>query len=233
MNATLSRANLKCEVFFRKPLFELLGATAHAAEVMYETIGEQFPLSLADINVTSGSSPANVSVRTSLFSGLGSIELWVDRYQATFRTLRTAADLRTVTGCLNVTNAAIRRFSERCAERHGAVEVASWYACEGGSGAVTALLSEHGPKQLEVDPAFLDAEQIDFSISLRLRNPSEGWTASFTLDQSLIDGADLFVLYNGSYLSGGRYNSPEERAAHIERLYQGILGRLGITLVGV
>lgn len=229
MKATLARADVTYEVSFKKPLFDQ-GAHPPLVQSVYDTLSDNFSISLPDVGVNAGPAPSHIFVVMNLFGGAGSVELRLDRWRASFKGLMNENDRKLIIRCLNLVTVALEGASDRISPARTVLTVASWYKCDEGAPGVASMLSEHGSLGIEVDRGFLGAEQIDYTINPHMRNPTEGWDALFFIQESQLEGTHLFLNYTGNYVTGGRYNSVDQKADHIATMISGMLGALGVVL---
>jgi hypothetical protein len=230
MKAILSRVDATYEVQFKKPLLDYGRIPESPIQLIYDALSEAASISIADIVVNPGPAPGSVSVYFSLFGGLGSIELRLDRWRATFRTIRTEDDKKIVIRLINLTATAVDQLSDRTSAARTFLSVAYWYQCDVGIDGVKKLLELLGPTTMKFDPASFGGKEIEFTLNPRVWNAEEGWDARFIVQPSLLEGSHLFLRYDSDYISGGRYNSPDERFVHVEKMTATLLDQLGLIL---
>jgi hypothetical protein len=232
MKAQVARVDVSYEVSFRRPLLDWASVALPLFQSFYDRLSENFTVSLADVAVHADPHPAYAAASISLFGGAGAVELRPDRWRATFRNLRTEEDRKIVRRCLGLVESATEAGSrpDRPKSAQTLVTVASWYVCDEGATGVTELLGRHGSLGIPISRGFLGAEQIDFNVNPRLRNPTEGWDATFLIQPSVLEGTHLFANYSGTYVEGGRYNSIEQKAEHVKLMLTGMLEKIGVEL---
>jgi hypothetical protein len=244
MKAQVAREDVSYEVSFRRPLLDWANAALPLFQSLYDRLSENFSLTLADVAVHADPRPAYAVASIRLFGGAGAVELRPDRWRATFRNLRSDEDRKIVMRCLSLLESGVeaegrppemqgRETPDRHKSARSLVAMASWYVCEGGATAVTELLNRHGSLGTPISQGFLGAEDIDFNVNPRLRNPREGWDVTFLIQPSLIEGTHLFANYSGTYIDGGRYNSIEQRAEHARLMLTGMLEKIDVELTNV
>ena len=235
MKAQVAREDVSYEVSFRRPLLDWASAALPLFQSLYDQLSENFSLTLADVAVHADPHPAYAVASIRLFGGAGAVELRPDRWRATFRNLRSDEDRKIVMRCLSLLESGVE--AEGRPDRHKSaqslVAIASWYVCEGGATAVTELLNRHGSLETPISQGFLGAEDIDFNVNPRLRNPREGWDVTFLIQPSLMEGTHLFANYSGTYIDGGRYNSIEQKAEHAKLMLTGMLEKIGVELTNI
>jgi hypothetical protein len=229
MQASLSRADVIYEVFFKRPLFWSHNGPP-LVQLVFDALSENFTVAIADINVNPGPSPSQIVVAIPMFGGAGSIELRVDRWRGTFRNIASQQDRSLILRCLNVASGAIHSSSDRSAPIRAVAAVATWYKCDLELLAVGSLLAKYWLASNELEPGFLGAAQIEYSLNPRLKNPTEGWDGLFLAQTSVAEGTQLFFHYTGTYISGGRYNSIDQQLDHAQTMIAGMLGKLGFKL---
>ena len=227
MKATVQRTDITYEVSFKKPLISQTGRDAIFTS-LYESMAENFLVTLTDVTINAGPSPANIAAAISLFGGAASIVMRLDSWRAEFRNIQSEDDRKLALRCLNLAAGAIES-SDRVLPARRTATVASWLACEEGEAGVATLLRQYGsPGKIEAD--FLGAAELDFAINPTLRNPTEGWDSTFYISRSQLSGTHLFVNYIGHYIEGGRYNSIDQLTEHVRFMLRGMLEKLGVQL---
>ena len=227
MKANAQRVDVTYEVSFKKPLISR--ATREALFTsLYDSLAENFAVSLTDVAVNNGPAPANIFEAISLFNGSGSIVTRLDSWRAEFQTIRSEDDRKLVLRCLNLAASAIET-PDRASPARRTATVGSWLAFDEGETAVATLLEKYGNPG-KIEPGFLGAAELAFTVNPTLRNPTEGWEATFFIQKAQLPGTHLFVSYIGRYIEGGRYNSIDQLAEHIRGMLRGMLERLSVQI---
>jgi hypothetical protein len=228
MKVTVARVDVIYEVNFRRPLFDREREVPPLLQSLYDTLSDNFGISLSDVSVHLADSLPNVFAMVNLFGGAGSVELRLDRWRAVFRNIRTDEDRKIIIRCLNLAGGAIENFSDRSRSSRNLVNVSVWYVCDAGSTGVAKMLSQHGSSGMRIERGFLGSEEIEFSLYPRLLNKTEGWDVTFLVQRSWLEPSHLFINYSGTYLEGGRYNTIDQKADHIKQMFGGLLETLGL-----
>src|SRR5262249_60685853 len=113
MKVIVARIDVVYEVNFRRPLFDREREVPPLLQSLYDTLSDNFGISLSDVSVHLADSLPNVFAMINLFGGAGSVELRLDRWRAVFRNIRTDEDRKIIIRCLNLAGGAIENFSER------------------------------------------------------------------------------------------------------------------------
>src|SRR4051812_26894631 len=100
MQATLARANISYQSFYKKPLLEKPDGKPGLMQTVYDVLSENFAISVSDIIANQSVSPADASVIFKLFGGLATIEIRADCWKAFFPGVVSESDLALVQRCL-------------------------------------------------------------------------------------------------------------------------------------
>jgi hypothetical protein len=226
MQATLARADVTYQSFFKRPLLDRQVGAPALIQVVYDALSDNFKLSVADIIVNQSGGHADNAVIIKLFGGGATIELRAEFWKGTFFRIVTPDDVKLVLRCLGVASEAIAKTSDRLTPSRASVAIAGWYQVSGDFQADT-FFQGLGSKAVELQPNFLGAKSVEYSFNPTLKNDDEGWDASFLVQASLIEGTQVFMRTNSNYQSGGKYGSLELQAGHAESLAIGMLRKFG------
>jgi hypothetical protein len=226
MQATLARADVSYQSFFKRPLLDRQAGTPALIQTVYDVLSDNFKVSVGDIIVNQSGGPADNSVTIRLFGAAAAIELRSEFWRGTFPRVLTAEDVKLVLRCLNVVSEAIAKSSDRLLPLRATVAVSGWYQISGEFNALV-FFKNLGSNAIELEANFLGAKTIEYVFYPTLRNDDEGWDATFAVQPSVIEGAQLFMNSTSNYVSGGRYGSLELQAGHAQSLAIGMLKKLG------
>jgi hypothetical protein len=230
MQVTLTRADVSYQSVFKRPLLDREAGTPALIQTVYDVLSDNFKISVADIIVNQSGGPADNAVTIKLFGAAAAIELRSEFWRGTFPRVVTAEDVKLVLRCLSVVSEAIAKTSDRLIPSRASVAVAGWYQVSGDFDAA-AFFKGLGSKAIELEPNFLGSKSIEYTFNPTLKNGDEGWDATFLVQASVIEGAQLFMNSASNYVSGGRYGSLELQAGHAETLAIGMLRKLGFEAI--
>ena len=226
-----SRAQLSYDVELLVPMFGLASTTVQNIEILYSTFSKRFPVTLANIQVGTGTTINEYVIKLTLFNGLGTIEARLDSYHAHFNNLISDQDVEVAVECLSLLESAASSLLKSAVRTRTKAVLASWYSCEGGIDAVRANFSRHSPKDIGIEVGFEAASEIQFSINGSVGNPEELWSMIFIIEPSTIENVGhLFSRFEGRYLQGGKYNTLDERRTHFNQLHHALLKASGFEL---
>jgi hypothetical protein len=226
MQATLARADVSYQSIFKRPLLDRQAGAPALIQTVYDVLSDNFKLTVADIIVNQSGGPADNAVTIKLFGAAAAIELRSEFWRGTFFRVVTAEDVKLVLRCLSVVSEAIAKTSDRLIPSRASVGVAGWYNVSGYFD-TAAFLKGFGSKAIKLEPNFLGSKSIEYTFNPTLKNGDEGWDATFLVQASVIEGAQLFMNSASNYVSGGRYASLELQVEHADTLAIGMLKKLG------
>lgn len=228
MKATLARANISYQSFYKKPLLGAPAANPGLLEPVYDVLSENFAISISDIIGNRSVSPADNSIIFKLFGGVATIEIRADCWKAFFPGVVSEGDLALIQRCLFLVAPTIEASSTRTSPARASVGVAGWYKSDAELDATKMLRAYWAPDTL-LEDGFLDSEKIEYTLNPKLINSAAGWDASYVIQPSALTDSHIFINYTANYICGGAYSSIEAQVKHSRFLVVGMLERLGFN----
>jgi len=226
-----SRGQLSYEVELPAPVFGLASTTVQNIETLYSTFSKRFSLTLANIQVTTGTTVGEYVIRLMLFNGLGTIEIRLDSYRAHLNNLMNDKDVEVAIESLSLLESAASSLLKGTVPTLTKATLASWYLCEGGTEAVRANFLLHSPRDIGIEIGFEAASEVQFAINGSIGNPNELWSMIFNIEPSTFESfGHLFARFEGRYLQGSKYNTLNERRMHFIHLHHALLKASGFDL---
>jgi hypothetical protein len=221
MKIVTRRARYSYEGFFEKPRFDLGGSPPQTLQKLYDIFAQSYSVSLSNFTVNSNPPLTAFNYEVSLFEGAARITVGLDRFRVDLHAFQAPTDRDVELGLnlVRLTRAAIEDLSPEVAQKHAQVSVSQWFVTEGGADAAqTWLAANAGSKAGKLEK--FGAEVVDYRPELRIRNNSELWSAHFAAEKSAVPGSDLFINATNVYIDGGKYTGINERAEHINSLFE-------------
>jgi len=224
------RSQFVYEAVFDRPVFDRAAAPGRMVAAIYDELAPSWGLALKDIQILQGANLGASGVRVGLFNGLATIDILLDRYVATFNRVQNRADEDIVVDCLKRLEASLAAGQTHFSVASGTATINAWYECDGGGGAVKAVLDGLAGGLSGIAGEFDDGLQVDYSLGISLRHTDEKWVVDLRLERSVVADSHLFAYCRATYHQGGRYDSFEQRRPHITGLIGQLLVRSGFTL---
>jgi hypothetical protein len=230
MNCSLHRLDASHTATFAPALLALVGNIPEITKHLYQSFADRYP-AIATTDSFRGlpsNTLAEVGVRVTL-AGKVEFDITVDRIAARGVNLNRREDIAFAQDCLLIAHHAARKLGGDTANGTSNFRISSWLKLEGGAAAANELLSKSGAPAKRGDPSAFGAETLIYAPRIYLENKEEGWRLLLTAEPSAIADADLFLLRDFTFNSGGKMNSMEEQLAFTHKTSDPIFHWFGLT----
>ncbi len=228
--ATIDRADATYEVHFASPAFDLPGRPADVLGSFYRTLTPRFPLSLADLRASEGTSMDSVSAEVSIFNGDAVIEVTLAKCAIKLRQLRShdASVLCTdivVLSC-DALKKAFPKTSVDAVTLHSVLILdvdETVNACN--------LLSDYDTAT-NMDLPALPGVRCFPSASFAAESAEKDWAAFFRAYPNTKRSSSLVAQCDVKYTADQAIKDPRETVANFKSLFKAFLRGVGIDASG-
>lgn len=228
MKASIERTNLKYDVEFSAPSFDLPISNVNVLRAFYETIHPRFPINARDMHVTGGNLLSDVHVRVTLFNGNGSIDISVDRMSLVFNNLMTREDLTICKDCISLSEEALHKSLPTVSIRTIAIKPTLYLGLNSDQEDVTNYLARLPGANIKLDLSAFGSVAQHPGINLEIDNIQEKWNAVFNTFQDRTKTSSLILFCSAVYRADGTVRGLENRAKHVEQLLKTFLDSISL-----
>jgi hypothetical protein len=230
MRVSHRTARLTYQLAFGAPVFSLSRDATAVLNTFHETFAARFPIPPKDLEAFGGNAMSDIRTRIRLFNGQVNLELFVDRFFATFENIVDPKTFGIVEECLELADQALRKIVPDTLRRNADYRRSTWFTNSEGLKAVGNLIDSHLNPRLLGQPIGLGLHHTSSVVVTRYENTEERWKAVATIEKSEIPEAQLYFDLTVAFEEGGLYNSIKQRADHVAIVLPELLSRFGVTI---
>lgn len=229
MAFTLVRTDAIYTVPFASPAMELLVGVPDCIRVLYETFIDRYPgIPVNAFRALSSNNLSEVGLQVSLLDGRLELSLRVDQMSVQATNLRTPPETRFAVDCVLLMHAFLGRVSA-ATEGIVSLRMATWLNVDVGKEGIAKILARRAaPKDGVFDPARIGAERMEHFLRMTFQNLNSGWQLLFAAEPAAIPDANLYVMRDYQFRSGGEFDATEKRIGFVEMSSAAIYEWLGI-----
>jgi hypothetical protein len=228
MQVVHSQSNLAYDVVFVTPSFELARNLPNVLAVFHGSLSGRFPIPPKDMEGFGGTALSDVRVRVRLFNDSGTLELLVDRFSASFRSMRTEQDLAVVKDCIQLADAGVRSALPDIRYRSASFRTSTWWVVPEGVEAATRLVRGFVSDSALKKDIGLGLHLGSTTTRWKLRNEAELWSVEFMIEPSVVPDSQLFIDWTVTFDEGGALASLPQQMQHCRMVLEYLLGYLGL-----
>ena len=235
MEAAIEHMDVQYEVAFSEPLFDLPRRNVEVLESFYNNLKPGYLASPSDMQVAGGTSLSDVKVRVTMFGGLATLEVTIDRMLVEFRRVKSLSDFNTCKLCTLASEKAIWGIYPELRINRTAFNFDVHIKLNGNKSA-DQLLRDVGGYGNNIDLSqFGDVEQFP-AANITILNEQKRWNSVFHAYAMLSDRSGLIASFRSSYTEAEtdqgldhRLNEFTSRTEDLHKLFKILLGGIGIN----
>lgn len=228
MQVVHSQSNLAYDVVFVTPSFELARNLPNVLAVFYDSLSSRFAIPPKDMEGFGGTALSDVRARVRLFNDYGTLELFVDRFSASFRSMRTEAEFDVVRDCIQLADAGVRSALPDIRYRSASFRTSTWWVVPEGVEAATRLVRGFVSDSALKKDIGLGLHLGSTTTRWKLRNEAELWSVEFMIEPSVVPDSQLFIDWTVTFDEGGALASLPQQMQHCRMVLEYLLGYLGL-----
>ena len=219
------------DVVYKSPQFKLLTDCPALLQSFYKHIAERYPFSTSDISGGLKTEYSNFVARISLFRGNGRLDIYLDKFTASFENLISAKDGEVALDCMQLAEIALTNFVDSSDILEFNIRPIVHYRSKKPDETVRDFLTRRfNPAQQYSFPSNDSEMTIHHGAKFEFESSKEKWRVAIDLYRSTFDDSVLILNCNSYYSPTGVLNTIMERGRHLERFIEMFLQQVGINI---
>lgn len=216
---------------FKSPQFKLLSDYPILLGNFHKHIAGRYPFSTSDISGSGKSGYSNLVAGISLFRGNGQLDVYLDKFSASFVNLVNQNDIDTALDCMTLAEKSLYDIISNEEFLEYNIRPIIHYRSKDDNDSVKDFLTDNFRPQRKY--TFISSDKsmaVNNGAKFEFESIVEKWRIGIDLYRSTFDDSVMILNCNSCYLPDGKFNTTTERGNHLSELIGMFLNQVGIKI---